>query len=441
MPNILTPLRKLLPKSELDAIDAWLTTFLPYQVDWILDPADNALYVKARQIGISHATAAVTVLWAILFGDTTTVISIGKDEAKEVLNLAFRHARVLQALGSELANCKRIGGEIKFDNGGRVIARPSSSAGRGFSGNVFLDEFAYVKNPQEVWDGATAVTTHGYKMRVCSTPNGVGNAFHSLVTNPARNEGWKIHNTNIHQAVAQGSAISVESCRIKAKNDPRVFAQLYECSFLDGNEQYIPTKLVTAAQATKEQFKQDWHADEGEYYAGYDVGLQNDLSVLTILRQDPKGRVWVHEVVCGKRTDWQAQKAAIFNAFTLYPIKKLCVDASGVGHGLVSELTLRLGRQKIEGVVFTLQSKEELATDMYQAFATGMIKIPPSPILLQDIVSIRRVITTNGNVVYNAPHNEDGHADRAWSLALAIHACTNRPGARVAMGPGDFNNT
>lgn len=42
----------------------------------------------------------------------------------------------------------------------------------------------------------------GLKLRVISTPNGKGNKFYELMT--GKDDGWSCHQTNIHQAVAQG---------------------------------------------------------------------------------------------------------------------------------------------------------------------------------------------------------------------------------------------
>lgn len=371
----------------------------------------------------------------MFLGETTTVVSVGEREAREVVSMAMNHAKVLEKLGSKWAACKLRDEGIRFNNGGRILALPASSGGRGFSGNVFLDEFAYLEKPQDVWDGAAAVVMHGYsKMRVSSTPNGVGNAFHNLWTNPREHEGWSLHKITLDDARADGLEVPDDVCWKMAKGNPRVYAQLFQCSFLDGNEQYIPTELVQGA------IVDDTSVEFGEYYAGYDVGYQNDLSALVILRQTPDNRTWIQKVLVGQRTDWEKQQEMIFQAFYDYPIKKMCIDSSGLGLGLVKALEKQIG-YRVQGVNFTLQKKEELATDMYQAFADKMIAIPNDPALVQDVVAIRRIITTAGKVTYDAPRTAEGHADRAWALALAIHACSNKPGKRIAKGDGDFEST
>ncbi len=391
--------------------------------------------LKARQIGMSHTTAAAAVLWAVAMGETTLIISTDLETAGVVLDMCFKHARVLQALGSKWAKCRVKGAHIIFEDGGEIIIRPASSGGRGFSGNVFLDEFAYVEKPKELWDSAMAVALHGSsKVRVSSTPNGVGNNFHKLWDDPKENEGWAKHKVDISTARADGLKLADDICWRMAKGDSRIYGQIFNCSFLDSSEQYIPTKMVMDAVL------EDTSVIIGESYAGYDVGDRKDLSVLLRLTQVPDNSVWVQSIWTGKRTEWQKEKENIFETFYMYNVRKMCMDQTGAGSGLVKEMQQRIGH-KIEGIIFSLKSKEEMVTDVYQAFATGMIKIPNDPELIKDILSIRRIITTAGNVTYDAPSTVDGHADRFWALALAVHACANKPGKRVAKGPGDFENT
>jgi phage FluMu gp28-like protein len=432
----MTALRPVLQKTELFAIEAWLTTFFPYQLAWLLEPSRFAMCLKARQIGMSHTTAAAAVLWAVAMGETTMIISTDLETAGVVLQMCFKHAKVLEKLGAKQAKCRMRGAHILFDNGGEIVVRPASSGGRGFSGNVFLDEFAYVENPKELWDSASSLAMHGFsKIRVSSTPNGVGNEFHNLWTNPLAYKGWKQHKVGIKEAREGGLELEDELCWRIAKGDARVYAQIYECSFLDSSEQYIPTKMVMDA------IMEDTEVVIGETYGGYDVGLEKDLSVLVRLRQVLDNSVWVQSIWTGKRTEWAKQKEVIFQAFYDHDIKKFCMDSTGLGTGLVKEVQALISGHKVEGVPFSLKSKEEMMTDMYQAFAAGMIKIPNDPDLIRDILSIRRIVTESGNVRYDAPSTADGHADRAWALALAIHACANKPGKRVARGPGDFDNT
>lgn len=425
-----------LPAREFEAIQAWSRTFYPFQREWLFEQARFALCNKARQIGMSHTTGGVAVLWGAYHAETTSIISLGEREADEVVEKSRWHIGRLKEFGSRWSQVQTRGGVLHFPNGGRIMALPSSSGGRGFSGNVYLDEFAYLKHPDKIWDGAAAVTMHGYRMRVTSTPNGVGDAFHALVTDPKRNAGWVKFEFPLKRALEEGmNTINLDACWTMAHGDPRLFAQLFECSFLDGQDQYIPTELILEA-AHDETF-----VPEGDVFAGLDIGLTNDLSSLTIVRQAPDGSVWEQETRTCKRTDWDEQMRIIALSYENWGWKRLCVDSSGLGLVPAQMLQKVYGRQRVEPIVFSNPMKETLATTLYQGFADGMLFILNDKTMINDLCSLRRTVTDSGAIRFDAPRTPDGHADRAWSLALALHACSQRIAGLKTAGPGQYEGS
>jgi phage FluMu gp28-like protein len=402
----------------------------------LLDASKRAICNKSRQIGMSHTTAAVAVLWGVFHGELTTVVSIGEAEALEVLDKARRHAEVLHALGSNMARLTRNReGGIGFASNGRVLALPSTG-GRGYTGNVFLDEFGYHMHPGKVWDAAAPATGLGFRMRVASTPNGYGNDFHALWRSTVRGENdFSAHEIPIDLAIEQGFNVNLEECWQIAKGDPRLFDQMYKCKFLDNEMQYIPSGLVDKQSADLLEIK------GGAHYAGLDIGKTIDKTVLTVLNRGEDGALRLAYAETSKRTDGDELQAMVDKAFEHFQIRRLCVDQSGLGAFPAEAMRKRHGFYKVEPISFTLQSKEAIATQLYTALASGTLWLPrtdaaiPSPpahmrgapphfaaALREDICSIRREITTAGNVRYDAPHTDRGHADSAWSIALAVNA-------------------
>lgn len=419
--------RRTLPENEFAALEAWLSTFYPFQLDWLLELARFAVCNKSRQIGMSHSTAAMAVLWGAFHGELTTVISIGEREAKEVLSYARKHRAVLSELGSKMA--ARGGSdsalEIGFASGGRVLALPSTG-GRSFSGNVFLDEFAYQERASEVWDAAIAVTLHGYRARVASTPNGVGNDFEQLWSDPRKHAGWAMHEVPLQRALDDGMAVNVDDCWKMAKGDSRLFSQLFECKFLDGELQYIQTDAINDCAVDGE------FPEEGECYAGLDVGKTSDRTELVIVRRLKSGvRNVVHTEGC-KRTDTSDLHRLATLAFgAKYNARRLAIDATGMGIFPAEQLQKKFGEHRVEAFAFTQQSKEILATELYSAFVNQTVRYKRlNKQLVNDLCSIRRIITSAGNVRYDAPHTDAGHADSAWALGLALHASSQPIPAR-----------
>ena len=466
--SALLPVRyRALPPTEYNALNAWASTFYPFQREWLFEASDFAIANKSRQIGTSHSTAGVGVLWGAFHGEMTTIISIGDRESAEVLDKCQRHVSILQALGATCAaTVKSNTNEIVFASGGRILALPSSG-GRGFTGNVFLDEYAYQQHATKVWDAAAPVTLLGYKIRVVSTPNGIGNEFYDLweiATNEDRRnamtiEGkavnWRPHMIPIERAIGEGYPVDLTKCWALAKGDPRLFAQMFNCSFLDNVLQYIPYEAINAC-LTDEILTAP---EVGEFYGGLDIGREADLSCLLVLHR-VKASVRVVHVEVMKRTDSDGLEAMVDRAFARYKLRRLCIDATGLGtfpvdrvkrkHSERIEVSHR--RPRVEGITFTPLNKEALATGLYTAMTDQLVAIPrldaqlpvlsgidmnPDLIgprkwaanelgtarkLQREIASLQRVISMSGNIQYTTPRTSEGHADRAWALMLALHA-------------------
>ena len=432
----LEPYRRHLPAAEFAALEAWLSTFYDFQLAWLLDPARRAIANKARQIGVSHTTAALAMVWAAMHGELTTIVSKGQDESDEVLEYARRHARVLRGLGSEMARTTKDNtGELAFVSGGRVLALPSSGA-RGFSGNVVLDEFAYHEHPEKVWDASAAATTLGYRIRVVSTPNGAGNEFAELwerAADPAT--GWSPHELPLQLAIDEGYPVNLQECWELAKGDPRLFDQLYNCQFLDTELQYIPTDLFGGA------FKAAAVGADGVNFAGLDIGETRDKTVLVVVRRRRNSLRLIHLESHGYTDDELIQSLAAKAFGPAYGCLRMAVDATGLGKFPAKTLRKRYGR-RLEPVDFTLGTKEELATGLYDVLAKDQLRIPSAyafndkdeiPDLRKDVYAIRRMVTAAGNVRYDAARTKRGHADRAWALMLAVHAASRMNAMAAAL--------
>lgn len=416
----LESLKRALPACEWRAVRSWASTFYRFQNDWLFEWSRYALFLKARQIGVTHASSAAAVLWGLL-GERTMVISVGEREASEVIECAARHAKALEALGSEWARpLSATRTTLRLASGGRILALPATSGGRSYSGNVILDEFAYHERPEMVWDGAAGAVTHGFKLRVVSTPNGVGNLFYRLCHDTKTRKGYSIHRSTIDDAIADGLKVDEKHCWALAHGDARVFDQMYRCSFLDNEQQYIPTALVNEAIVDALGV-----LEAGEYYAGLDIGRTADLTVLIVIYKDERGVCWVVHVESRKRTSEDDLDALMALAVESFGCRRVCIDASGLGAFPAERMQKRYGRHRVEPLVFTQLVKEDLATTMYSHFAERALRIPASETKLrEDICSLRRIVTTAGNIRYDAPHTPEGHADSAWSLALALHGCS-----------------
>jgi phage FluMu gp28-like protein len=429
--------QRALPANEFAGLSAWLSTFYRFQLDWLLDQAQQAVCNKSRQIGLSHTTAGFAVLRGAFHGETTTIISSGQLESDEVLDKCKRHASVLAKLGCRMSLTpeRNNATQMVFASGGRILSLPSTG-GRSFSGNVFLDEYAYQEHASKVWDAAAAVTTLGGMLRVSSTPNGVGNEFADLWTKVGEDESlssWSRHEIPIDVAVADGYPVDLDRCWTIAKGDQRLFNQLFRCQFLDGSLQYLPTALIDDCLSDRIPF------GAGPCFAGLDVGKEADRTVLVVLQRDGSVNATVY-VETKKRTDSDGLDDMVERAFKRFSLRALCVDSTGIGSFPAERMAVKHGQHKVFPVTFTLGSKEEMATSLYSAVKDGTLRLPKDDSsfpsmpdmpgncggvatqLRLDLSAIQRIVTSAGNVRYDAPRTAAGHADSAWAMALALKA-------------------
>jgi phage FluMu gp28-like protein len=418
-----------MPPVYFQAVEAWLSTFYPFQQEWILDWRRFAALNKCRQIGGTHTFAAWGILHGLL-GEGLTIVS--KTEKDAIINLGFarKHADVLAGLGCEWARVVSPPNQLEFTmaSGARIASDSSTGAARGRSCNVMLDEFAYHEHPDEVWDAALAATTHGYACRILSTPNGIGNLWHKLCHEVAKDKrelckpaDWLLYLTTVHDAIAQGMRIDLDANWTMAHNDPRLFDQLFMGVFLDGAYQYLPDALLTAAT------KDGPCTIYGQTFAGLDIGLNRDRTTLMVIR----GQNGVFETVHSEshpRTDDVLIDKLISDAINVHKAIRVGVDATGMGT-FPAQAAQRKHGLKLDIVTFTGPVKESLATGLYQALVEERLILRRSCAGSDDtrkaLASIKRIVTAAGNVRYDAARTKDGHADQAWALAMAVNAASS----------------
>ena len=412
-------LEKALGKQNAQAVQAWLGTFYGFQLNWLLDMRRLAALNKCRQIGGSHTFAAWAVLHA-LWGENTTLVSRAEKEAIDLLSKVKKHLSALQKLGCVSAFTEsenRL--EVVLVNGAKISATTSKAAARGTSGNVVLDEFAYHDDPKSVWDAALAAITHGYSARILSTPNGVGNLWYQLVQeighrDPTNPKGWLVYETTIEQAIADGMALDMDFAWDMAGHDSRLFDQLFRGKFIDNEMQYIPGALIEQCLTDKAPSIYD------DCFGGLDIGESRDRTTLVVLQ----GETVLHTESHGKTDD--ALLAKLFEeAFSVHNCLRVGVDATGMGTFPAKAARKKHGA-KVELIQFTNQTKESMATRLYQTMVDGQLWIPRGEAQLRDdLASLRRIVTTAGNVRFDAPRTSKGHADLAWGLMMALQASSH----------------
>ena len=406
------------------------TVLYDYQKRWLQDDSRFKVAMFSRQSGKTFTTTFEIVLDCLAAearGERTrwVILSRGERQAKEAINEGVK--RHLEAIGvaceiAEVSFSPTINAlEVIFPNGSKITALPANpDTARGFSANVFLDEFAFHADSREIWKALFPVISAGWKLRVVSTPNGKGNKFYELMTDLENTE-WSRHTVDIYQAVADGLPRNIEQLR-KGLNDEDAWAQEFELKWLDEASSWLSYDLIDAVeheQAGKPELYQG-----GSCFVGMDIAARNDLTVIWVI--ELVGDVyWTREIVELKRVPLREQLAELNRIMKQYHVVAGNLDQTGMGEKMVEDAQAEHGK-RIAGTLFNLSTKLKMATIGKTAFEDHKIRIPQgNSNLREDLHKLKKITGANGTPRFTAESDSNGHADRTWACFLALTAATD----------------
>lgn len=430
------------------------TLLLPYQAKWVRDDSVLKLCEKSRQIGYTWATAYDLVSHISLNDHTSDEWISSRDEAQARLFvqdcLAF--SRLLQIgaqdLGEKVLKDDRgreyTSSMIRFASGNTLnsmSSNPDAQAGK--RGGRTLDEFALHKENRKLYAIAEPGITWGGSLRVFSTHRGSANLFNQLLIEAREGgnpKGWSVHRVTLQDALDQGFLYKLQ-CKLKKSHpvqlldeagyfdyiraralDEETFNQEYMCVPADDASAFLEYELIDSCLYTK-AFA--WRAPilealTGELFVGVDVARTSDLTVIWVM-QRREGILHTVAMVELKDMTFDKQESILYDILKLPTVRRCCIDETGLGRQFAERAQQKF-RYKVEGVTFTGGVKEDLAFPLRAAFEDKSIRVPNEPKVIKDLRGIRKETTTSGNVRFAGERTAEGHSDRFWALALAVHA-------------------
>jgi phage FluMu gp28-like protein len=422
---------KLIPANP-DAI------FLPFQAAWIKDRSRIKLMEKSRQIGISWSTAYASVERTATQGARHDEWVSSRDDIQ---------ARLF------IEDCKLWAGVmnisayvLQFATGKRIhsmSSNPDAQAGK--RGGRILDEYALHRDQRKMWAIAYPGITWGGGLELVSTHRGSYSFFNGLIRE-AREKGnpkkISLHRVTLQDALEQGflyklqQALPVDAAQqamdeaayfdfVKAgAADAESFDQEYMCIPADDDAKFLEYGLITGCEYLPNM---PWQRDVGDkfvgrLFCGVDIGRKKDLTVLWVV--ELLGDVlYTRAVIPMEKMRKSAQEAILYPWFEI--CDRICIDATGLGIGWADDAQDKFGEHRVEAVTFSAQVKEALAYPLKGAMEDQKVRIPEDPQIRADLRKVQKVTTAAGNIRFVAESTPDGHADRFWALALALHAASN----------------
>ncbi|MBN9333873.1 terminase family protein [Devosia sp.] len=420
--------------------------FLKFQSDWVEDGSRLKLMEKSRQIGISWSTAYGMVSRIALQSARYDEWVSSRDEIQARLFLedcklwADITDIAAKALGEiALDDGKHSAHVMHFANSRRIhsmSSNPDAQAGK--RGSRVLDEFALHPDPRKLWSIAYPGITWGGQMEVISTHRGSKNFFNTLVREVKEGGNPKkisLHTVTLQDALDAGflwklqQNLAAEDERQEMTEaeyfdwvksgaaDEESFLQEYMCIPGDDDAAFLEYDLIASAEYGA---LDDWTATEGGVlYAGVDIGRKNDLTVLWIVEK-------LGDVLYTRHVEEMRNMRKSDQEKILYPwfakCARICIDYTGLGIGWGDDAQDKFGKYRVECVTFTGGVKEALAYPVRSRMEERRIRIPYKGEIRADLRQITKQVTPAGNIRFTAERTPDGHSDRFWALALAIHA-------------------
>lgn len=403
---------------------------LPYQRRWVDDKARFKIGMFARQTGKTFSTT-LEIAEDVLEAEATNrrvrwvILSRGERQAKEAMNEGVKlHLRALGAAYEELeyqfplSDGTRVAAlEITTRGGSVITALPANAdTARGFSANVFLDEFAFHQDSRAIWAALFPVVSKpGLKLRITSTPNGKGNKFFELMT--GADSLWSRHTVDIHHAVADGLDRNVDELRAGC-GDEDVWRQEYLLEWAEAASAWLSYEVIASCEDPEAGRPELYQG--GPCFFGNDIARRRDLWVCWVW--ELVGDVlWTREIAELKAAAFAAHDAEIARLHETYNMARLVMDQTGMGEKPVEDMQRLYGAAHVEGVILAGARPLTIATVARQAFEERRVRIPAgNSVLRADLHKIKKVIGPTGAPRLVADRDGEGHADRAWSAFLGI---------------------
>ncbi len=301
---------------------------------------------------------------------------------------------------------------LQFVNGSTVqflsSERPDSV--RGFSFHyMIVDEAAYVNERGFETAILPTLTALGKKCLIISTPKSK-NWFYKYYLKGVNDSteyisfrGQSTDNPYIDQSF-------IAEQRLSLPDD--IFRQEYLAEFTDAGSEVFRgvDQACTVPQYT--------NADKASRcFAGIDVGLSNDYSVLTILNE--AGRVLLIDRIRGENISTIANR---FNdILSRFRIEGGWVEENGIGAAMRDLIIPR--NRRIRGFTTTQDSKTQIVRTLISDLEAGILELPSKelePELFKELTLYTYKLSNNGKLSFSHPNGI--HDDLVDSLMLANKA-------------------
>ena len=385
-----------------------INLFTPYkaQKDFIDKFADSehmfGVLVSPRGAGKTLLSINLALYWGLKRGNSkigyiTPIYALGKEVFDIITDKAYE--LIEKSNKAELT--------IDFINGSslKFLSADRADSVRGFRFNyLILDEVAYL-NKESIENAILpTLNPNGVKCLMISTPRGK-NHFYEYYLRGQQGEGdWVSHRISLSECPYVKNKL-IEEAR---KTLPQaVFDAEYNALFTDStNDVFTNLEQNTILNGWTPPIR------GAKYYAGVDVGISADYSVLTIL--DETGRVAYVDRINNLSLEGISQR--FIAKLREYNVVSCLVEGNGLGVGLY-ELIVKQVRNTIKFTT-TQDSKMTAVRQLMADLDSRAIELPTKdffPFLYNELSAYTFKYSASGKISFSHPNGmNDDCVDSLW---------------------------
>ncbi|MHA1880412.1 MAG: terminase large subunit domain-containing protein [Candidatus Heimdallarchaeota archaeon] len=380
---------------------------------------------SGRQTGKTEMSA-IKGLYEAIWNDNSVILIVSPTQRQS--GILFRRMKALINRSSqkvpELGLKDMITREtltlIEFENGSVIHCLPAAEDGsniRGFTANyIIIDEAAYINDMVYVAIKPMLITTKG-RLMLIGTPFGVNNFFYKVFHD--KKLGFSTHR---FKSIAS-PLISEKDLQKERETLPlMMYKQEYEGEFIDEADQFFTLSMVE--RCTDNNCPVRSMAIKGlDYFLGFDPARhgQDEAVAIVIEKASSEGRVVSLEAI--KHQTLMQQASYILKLHELFNFKRIMIDETGMGGGLVD--MLKTEAIPVEGLTFSIKTKEEVYNNLKMMMASNRIVLPKHDKLRKQLLEMKYEFSQAGHLKIYHPA-KTGHDDYPTALALAAWAMKSK---------------
>jgi len=405
---------------------------LPYQEKVLTDKSKRIAVRMSRQAG-KTTTIAVRAIWYAATHPKTLSLIVAPSLRQSMIMMdrvqSFLYGMKTQERRAIVGKMQRT--VIWFRNGSQMVALPCSpNLLRGYTAHqVLADEAGFFRDDEIIFYNVLypmLATTNG-TLIASSTPWATKSVFYQMCKDEKLADIWSRHHVTWKDVVAAGLMTQEFIDEMRRVSPPERFIREFDAEFSEDVDAYLPRDLIVSCiwtdvwhDLTPREIYYPFEATpRGRFYIGIDLGEIHDHSVVSVVERWNKKIGLVHCHQFPLKTPYATvigYTKAICDRFQ--EVEKVLVDATRESY-VVKDMQAA-GVTQVTPVIFSLQSKMEMAKYFKEQMQLKIFALPYDPDVIAELNVEKYEITKDGNVKFH--HDEGTHDDRFWSIALAVYA-------------------